>query len=65
MANTINKLHKVEIAPYIELNYKDILTLDIDYEGADSLEITPEIAREMKSIIDLYLYSLYVKEANI
>ena len=28
-------------------------------------ELTPEKAREMKSLIDMYLYSLYVTEANI
>lgn len=28
-------------------------------------DIPPKLAREMKSLIDMYLYSLYVTEANI
>lgn len=75
MANTVKK-YTVALCEADNGNYSDYITLEFDGKSlwlkVDDIEgsplnsiLTPEIAREMKSIIDLYLYSLYVKEEGI
>lgn len=67
MVNSL-KTYGSDLGGDIELVFDSTgLSLGImELEGQYSkVMLTPEIAREMKSVIDLYLYSLYVKEANI
>jgi len=64
----VNKDFAVQVGRFAILAFIDgKLNLDT-YDPGDGTvtdELTPETAREMKSIIDMYLYSLYVKEAKI
>lgn len=45
--------------------YNKELTLEMLEEDCLTKVITHEQAREMKSLIDMYLYGLYIKEENI
>ena len=66
---TNNKDFAMELGNDVILRFIDgKLSLDVyDSRWMDWYveELTPETAREMKSLIDMYLYSLYVKEAGI